>query len=664
MRTSAADDRDDEDIDDSAVLMENRRKLREYLNGCKDSDELSRICASRGIMTVTLDVNEMKDMIEESYVDEWTNVRRRISDALEVSELDTAFVQTPEVMEFRMSDDSLLTDDGGQADKGVHSIPVITNVSEELSRRLFTEIGDDQTPSGPDVMSRSTMAAAARFRRSSLDDSLLEISAPKRIPVGGIVQPTVTLTRPRVGSNIKCEDAEIPLVFPGGNIRDGMAAVTSTVVGGEELRAMMQSMAAMQNAIGAMVCAQERESKKDSTLEAWLKANTTSVQITQFTEFFDGNPEKFAQWLKNFNHFKTSRGLSNPDAFDAITTRLLVGKAKSDFMTKTSTVRTYTTLKTWLIKEYASEEMVSRRKQQILEFRSKMGEGPKSTLKRFLRLKAEHESEVEFIVSHGILTDSMMTRKIADDTLTQKLFTALDLPFAGRVWKKHGKPPKTFDEFVTRIEETLKLDVLPCGGKLPVVEEEALRVQVDASGMTLRDPRKNDSRYQSQRRRGSGRARSGSYVKEDVMRRGNGYIRPGVRNERGKCFRCGEHGHWSNTCKKAVNVMKCYNCGRSGHRQSECRQRRSVNTDAGTKPVVVKRTSGYSNMNRSTRGRFGRWKSGDREQVRVDQVEELPRIRVRYGNESVRMFVSEGDDSYKLRMTSDDADTSATFPSV
>ena len=95
-----------------------------------------------------------------------------------------------------------------------------------------------------------------------MDDSMLEMSGPKRIPVRGIVQPTVALTIPSVGSKVKCEDAEIPLVFPGGNIREGMAAVTPAVVGGDELRAMMQSMAAMQNAIGAMVGAQAKRIKE------------------------------------------------------------------------------------------------------------------------------------------------------------------------------------------------------------------------------------------------------------------------------------------------------------------------------------------------------------------------------------------------------------------
>ena len=200
---------------------------------------------------------------------------------------------------------------------------------------------------------------------------------------------------------------------------------------GDDMTALIRSIAALTKSM-----ARERRAKPDADiLTSWLKANTTSVQITQFTEFFDGNPEKFAQWFTSFGLFKRTRGFSNDDAFEAITTRLLVGKAKSDYIAAADVIRTFTSLKLWLIKEYATEEMIAARKRLLSEFAAKVGETPKEALKRFLRLKAAHEAEVDFIVEHRVLEDSILTRKLPDDILTEILLMALTMAYV----RKHGR---------------------------------------------------------------------------------------------------------------------------------------------------------------------------------------------------------------------------------
>ena len=50
---------------------------------------------------------------------------------------------------------------------------------------------------------------------------------------------------------------------------------------------------------------------------------------------------------------------------------------------------------------------------------------------------------------------------------------------------------------------------------------------------------------------------------------GNEWV--GVGRGRGKCFGCGEEGHYVGQCLKA-STRKCFSCGEMGHLSLQCRR--------------------------------------------------------------------------------------------
>ena len=145
--------------------------------------------------------------------------------------------------------------------------------------------------------------------------------------------------------------------------------------------------------------------------------------------------------------------------------------------------------------------------------------------------------------------------------------------------------PKTLAEFVKRIEDIIKLDVIPGGSKpLSVIDESVYRLQVDANGMPVRDPRRPTSGYRGRRGRGRGRG-------------GYGRMRFKLR-----CFNCNGTGHMMRDCHKTNSKsmrhqrsrssdLKCFNCGKIGHYSKDCYVKKSPR--GGRSFINVKRTSGY-----------------------------------------------------------------------